>query len=79
MKDQALLNFNHQYHSIFNIAIFIKIPISACDEGPGLCALLITLLSCLLIIVSLPLSLCCVIKVVQVGDVSFLFSALIYV
>ena len=47
------------------IQIYISI-ISACDEGPGLCALLITLLSCLLIIVSLPLSLCCVIKVVQV-------------
>jgi len=45
----------------------------ACDEGPGLCALLITLLSCLLIIVSLPLSLCCVIKVVQEYERAVIF------
>ena len=51
-------------------AIIVKIIIPACDEGPGLCAFLITLLSCLLIIVSLPLSLCCVIKVVQVSWLS---------
>merc|ERR1719391_146440 len=44
-----------------------------CDEGPGLCALLITLLSCLLIIVSLPLSLCCVIKVVQEYERAVIF------
>ena len=50
--------------------IIVKIIIPACDEGPGLCAFLITLLSCLLIIVSLPLSLCCVIKVVQVSWLS---------
>jgi len=41
--------------------------------GPGLCALLITLLSCLLIIVSLPLSLCCVIKVVQEYERAVIF------
>ena len=37
-----------------------------CTEGPGLCAHLITLLSILLILASLPLSLVFVVKVVQV-------------
>ena len=40
--------------------------IPACEEGPGICALLLTVFSLLLIVASLPLSLVCVVKVVRV-------------
>ena len=36
-----------------------------CEEGPGICALIMTLGSLFLIVVSLPLSLMFVVKVVQ--------------
>ena len=39
-----------------------------CEEGPGVCALALTIFSLILIIVSLPLSLLFVVKVVQVGQ-----------
>ena len=39
--------------------------ISACDEGPGVCAYLITFCSIVLILVTLPASLCFAVKVVQ--------------
>lgn len=39
--------------------------LSACDEGPGLCAHLITFLSVLLVFVTMPFSLCFAVKVVQ--------------
>ena len=42
--------------------------IAACEEGPGLCAHLITALCLVLIVLSLPLSLCLVVKVVQVAS-----------
>ena len=38
---------------------------TACDEGPGLCAHLITFLSILLVFVTIPFSLCFAVKVVQ--------------
>ena len=38
-----------------------------CEEGPGVCALALTIFSLFLIIVTLPLSLFFVVKVVQVG------------
>ena len=41
----------------------------ACEEGPGICAHLLTLFSILIIITTLPFSLLCVIKVVQVDYV----------
>ena len=37
-----------------------------CEEGPGLCALLMTALSLFMILLSLPVSLILVVKVVQV-------------
>ena len=40
---------------------------AVCEEGAGLCALLLTAISMLLIVISLPLSLFFVVKVVQVG------------
>ena len=40
----------------------------ACDEGPGICAHLITLCSLLIIFATLPVSLCFVVKVVQVSE-----------
>ena len=40
----------------------------ACEEGPGVCAHLITGLCLVLIVLSLPLSLCMVVKVVQVAS-----------
>ncbi len=42
--------------------------ISACEEGPGICAYILTLCSILLLILTLPFSLCFVIKVVQVSQ-----------
>ena len=39
-----------------------------CDEGPGICAHLLTLFSLLLIAATLPVSLCFVVKVVQVSS-----------
>ena len=47
-----------------------------CEEGPGICAHLLTIFSVLLIIMTLPFSLCLVVQVVQVrcpyiGDYSF--------
>ena len=48
----------------------------ACEEGPGVCALALTIFSLLLIIVSLPLSLFFVVKVVQVRTFFFKIYAL---
>ena len=39
---------------------------SVCEEGPGICSHLLTLISLLIILVTLPFSLCCVVQVVQV-------------
>ena len=44
-----------------------------CSEGPGLCAHLLTLISILLILVSLPLSLMFVVKVVQEYERAVIF------
>lgn len=44
----------------------LKYVILGCEEGAGLCAMLITIGSLLLIVASLPLSLFFVVKVVQV-------------
>ena len=38
-----------------------------CEEGPGICSVLLTVLSILLVIATLPLSLFFIVKVVQVG------------
>ena len=38
----------------------------ACEEAPDICAVLLTLASVLLVVVTLPFSLCCIVKVVQV-------------
>ena len=40
-----------------------------CDEAPSVCARLLILSSVLLVLLTLPFSLCCVIKVVQVSAV----------
>jgi len=45
----------------------------ACEEGPGICALLLTVFSLLLIVASLPLSLVCVVKVVQEYERAVIF------
>ena len=46
----------------------------ACEEGPGICAHLLTLFSMLLIFLSLPISLCFVVKVVQVYILDIIIS-----
>ena len=51
---------------------------SVCEEGPGICSHLLTLISLLIILVTLPFSLCCVVQVVQVRVV-FLSSHLLNV
>jgi len=45
----------------------------ACEEGPGICALMLTVVSLLLIVVSLPMSLFCVVKVVQEYERAVIF------
>jgi len=45
----------------------------ACEEGPGICAHLLTLFSVLIIIATLPFSLFCVIKVVQEYERTVIF------
>ena len=52
------------YSSAFGLT---DVPISACEEGPGICSHLISVFSLFLIAASLPLSLFFVIKVVQVS------------
>ena len=55
---------HHYPRQLMQIVIIFLFP--ACEEGPGICSLLLTIGSLLLIIVSLPVSLLVVIKVVQV-------------
>ena len=52
----------HSHCSYFDVSHII----SVCEEGPGICSLLLTIGSLLLIFASLPLSLYVVVKVVQV-------------
>ena len=49
-----------------NVSLLTPSPALDCDEGPGLCALLMTGLSLFMILLSLPVSLMFVVKVVQV-------------
>jgi len=44
-----------------------------CDEGPGVCAMALTIVSLILILASLPLSLFCVVKVVQEYERAVIF------
>ena len=53
--------FAHSHYSYVDVS-----HISVCEEGPGICSLLLTIGSLLLIFASLPLSLYVVVKVVQV-------------
>jgi len=46
---------------------------TVCDEGPGICAHLITLFSLLIIMFTLPVSLCFVVKVVQEYERAVIF------
>ena len=46
---------------------------SVCEEGPGICALIMTIGSLLLIVVSLPVSLLFVVKVVQEYERAVIF------
>ena len=50
-----------------------KIFCSACEEGPGLCALAMTVLSLFFIIITLPLSMLFVVKVVQEYERAVIF------
>ena len=45
-----------------------EVTVLGCDEGPGVCAMALTIVSLVLILASLPLSLFCVVKVVQVRN-----------
>ena len=44
-----------------------------CEEGPGICAMMMTAVSLFVIILSLPLSLMFVVKVVQVKKIKYFF------
>ena len=50
-----------------------KLFCSACEEGPGLCALAMTVLSLFFIIITLPLSMLFVVKVVQEYERAVIF------
>jgi len=41
--------------------------ITACDEGPGICAHLLTFFSILLVFITIPFSLCFAVKVCEFG------------
>ena len=60
-----LAKINRIYY--FRISYFRNI-ISECEEGPGVCALLMTAVSLFMILLSLPVSLIFVVKVVQVRN-----------
>jgi len=45
----------------------------ACEEGPGICALMLTIVSLVLVVISMPLSLFCVVKVVQEYERAVIF------
>jgi len=45
----------------------------ACEEGPGICATMLTMFSLFLVLVSMPLSLFCVVKVVQEYERAVIF------
>ena len=47
--------------------------LAVCEEGPGICALIMTIGSLLLIVVSLPVSLLFVVKVVQEYERAVIF------
>ena len=47
---------------------FVNILFLECEEGPGICALMMTAVSLFMILLSLPVSLVFVVKVVQVSD-----------
>ena len=50
-----------------NVQIFNAIFCTACEEGQGICAHLLVVVSVILIFLTMPFSLCLVVKVVQVG------------
>ena len=50
------------------IVIYFLCLESVCEEGPGICSHLLTLISLLIILITLPFSLCCVVQVVQVRE-----------
>ena len=54
-----------------------QLVITACDEGPGACSHLLTIISFLLIIATLPLSLLYTIKVLLMVETKLTFSILI--
>ena len=60
-KKVSIINYLGQYDA-------------ACEEGPGLFAHLLTFLSLILILITLPFSLMWVVKVVQVNFSKFVFS-----
>ena len=57
---------SHPPDQIRSLVVLTLRNLSGCEEGPGVCALLLTVVSLLLIVLALPLSLVCVVKVVQV-------------
>ena len=44
---------------------------TACEEGQGMCAHMLIVISIILIFLTFPFSLCCVVKVVQVIKISW--------
>ena len=75
-EQQNALFYNH-FVIIFNlkskVVIKFKLPACDCEEGPGVFANFLTLGSLLLVVVSLPLSLFFVVKVVQVVSSTLFF------
>ena len=66
-----LLKSSNCLFSQSNVGIMMII--AACDEGPGVCSHLMTIISFLLIIATLPLSLLYTIKVVQEYERAVIF------
>ena len=57
------------YTVLYCTVLHCTVLLGPCDEAPSVCARLLILSSVLLVLLTLPFSLCCVIKVVQVSAV----------
>ena len=71
------MKHEHQHHIwptvivIIITIITIILDITGCEEGTSICAILMTLASVLIIIITLPVSLLMTVKVVQVFTINF--------
>ena len=69
VSDNKQRNYNSMSGPPSKFVVVCTVLAGPCDEAPSVCARLLILSSVLLVLLTLPFSLCCVIKVVQVSAV----------